>query len=268
MASKIVVNLDTSKESYLVTKCKQNDDLVLEAFIYENGLELDLTNKEITIQALKADGTYIIQNTNTTKLNNKITANLDRDFTRVPGVTKIEIVLTESSRQNTTFSFLLEVVGSVIRGAAESFNTVTILENLQNKIVEAGQVKAETEQLIQSGGAATQTQVNNLVSQMADMTNIASLNANGWFKDKKTGLIIQFGTAEFSSPTINVTNTLAVTFPIAFPNAIYVTLAAPETSNPDTVFGSAANVTKAGFNAKLKRPDAVVTGLRWIAIGC
>ena len=135
MASKIVINLDTSKENYLVAKCKQNDDLTLEASIYENGLEKDLTNCEIIIQALKADKTYIIQNTDITKLNNKITANLIRDFSRVPGTTKIEIVLVESSKQNTTFSFSLEVVGSVIRGAVQSSNTVTILEELEEKIV-------------------------------------------------------------------------------------------------------------------------------------
>lgn len=50
MASKISINLDTAKENYLVCKCKQNDDLVLEAFIYENNLEKDLTNCSISIR--------------------------------------------------------------------------------------------------------------------------------------------------------------------------------------------------------------------------
>lgn len=155
MASKIVVNLDTSKEVFLNSKCKQNDDLILECNIFENGLAKDLNNCSVVIQALKADKTYIIQNTDIIKSNNKFTANLVRDFTRVAGKTEIEIVLTESSKQNTTFSFCLEVVGSVIRGAVESRNTVTILENLQDKIEEAGVVKQETEQLIEKGGAAT-----------------------------------------------------------------------------------------------------------------
>lgn len=155
MASKIIVNLDTSIEFFLNSKCKQNDDLILECNIFENGLAKDLSNCSIVIQALKADKTYIIQNTDITKSNNKFISNLVRDFTRVPGTTKIEIVLVESSKQNTTFSFSLEVIGSVIKGAVESPNTVTILENLQEKIVEAGAVKEETEQLIKSGGAAT-----------------------------------------------------------------------------------------------------------------
>lgn len=162
MASKISINLDTSKENYLVSKCKQNDDLTLEGFIFENGEALDLSNKEITIQALKADNTYIIQNTDITKSNNNFTANLVKDFSRVTGTTKIEIVLTESSKQNTTFSFYLEVVGSVIRGAIESSNIVTILEELQAKIDKACQIRDETEQLITSGGAATKGDIHNV----------------------------------------------------------------------------------------------------------
>ena len=179
MASKIIVNLDTSKENYIFAKCKQNDDLTLEAFIYENGEPLDLTNKEITIQALKADNTYIIQNTDITKSNNNFTANLVKDFSRVTGTTKIEIVLTESSKQNTTFSFCLEVVGSVIRGAVQSSNTVTILEELDNKIVEAGQVRDETEQLITSGGAATTgdiKKVNESLEQKASFEQVNYIN--------------------------------------------------------------------------------------------
>lgn len=171
MASKININLDTSKENYLVAKCKQNDDLTLEASIFENGLALDLTNKTITIQALKSDNTYIIQNTDIVKENNKINAELDRDFSRVPGTTKIEIVLVESSKQNTTFSFYLEVVGSVIRGAVQSSNTATILEALDNKIIEAGQVKQETEELVQSGGAATKGEVQEINASLEQIEN-------------------------------------------------------------------------------------------------
>lgn len=58
MASKIVINLDTSKDNYKLVKCKQNDDLTLEANIFENGLTKDLTNADITIQAKKQDNTY------------------------------------------------------------------------------------------------------------------------------------------------------------------------------------------------------------------
>lgn len=185
MASEIKIDLDTSKEYFRREKCRQNDDLILEVNIFENGLAKDLTNHSITIQALKADKTYIIQNTDIVKENNKITAILVKDFTRVPGETKIEIVLVENSKQNTTFSFCLEVVGSVIRGAVQSSNTVTILEELDNKIIEAGQVKEETEQLVTSGGAATKgdvAKINASLEQMSDYLNYMPVNG-GTFED-------------------------------------------------------------------------------------
>lgn len=189
MASKIVVNLDTSKEVFLNSKCKQNDDLILECNIFENGLTKDLTNCSIVIQALKADKTYIIQNTDITKNKNNFIANLVRDFTRVSGETEIEIVLTESSKQNTTFSFCLEVVGSVIRGAVESKNTVTILEILQDKIEEAGVVKQETEQLIEKGGAATKGDIQEVNAHLETKANIYSSVEWSNVKENNIGII-------------------------------------------------------------------------------
>ena len=197
MASKIKINLDTSKENYILAKCKQNDDLTLEASIFENGLEKDLTNAAITIQALKADKTYIIQNTNITKENNKIIADLDRDFTRAAGKTEIEILLVESGKQNTTFSFCLEVVGSVIRGAVQSSNTVTILEELEEKIVEAGQVRDETEQLIVSGGAATKGDIDLVNASLDTIEN----NLTNLSKQFDKSFIIANRTTDFVVPS-------------------------------------------------------------------
>lgn len=197
MASKISINLDTSKENFLVNKCKQNDDLTLEAYIYENGAELNLTNKEIIIQALKSDNTYIIQNTDIVKENNKILAELDRDFSRVPGTTKIEIVLVESGKQNTTFSFYLEVSVSVIKGAVESSNTVTVLEALENKIVEAEATKEEIEQLIESGGVAKKDDIINInvqLEQMTDYLNYMPINGGDFDGNDDTHVSIDGGT--------------------------------------------------------------------------
>lgn len=171
MASKIVVNLDTSKENYIVAKCKQNDDLLLIANIYENGASKDLTNCSIVVQAKKADNTYIIQNTDISKDKNKFIADLVRDFTRVPGETKIEVVLTESSKQNTTFSFCLEVVGSVIRGAEESKDLITSLEVMQDAVVEMGKISEETKELIKNSGAASKEEINKVNASLAEKQN-------------------------------------------------------------------------------------------------
>lgn len=177
MASKIVVNLDTSKEFYESYKCKQNDDLTLEANIFENGATKDVTNCSIVVQAKKADNTYVIQNTDITKDKNKFISNLVRDFTRVPGETKIEVVLTESSKQNTTFSFCIEVVGSVIKGAEESKDLITSLEVMQDAVVEIGKISEETKELIKNSGAASKEEMNKVNAQLADIKYISYITA-------------------------------------------------------------------------------------------
>lgn len=166
MASKIVVNLDTSKDTFLNSKCKQNDDLILEANIFENGAAKDLSNCSIVVQAKKADNTYIIQNTDITKDKNKFIANLVRDFTRVPGETLIEVLLKESGKQNTTFSFCFEVVESVIKGAEKSKDLITSLEKMQDAVVEMGKISEETKELIQNSGAASKEDFNKVNTQL------------------------------------------------------------------------------------------------------
>lgn len=192
MANRIIVNLDTSKSQYNIYECKQNDDLILEASIFENGIEKDVTTKAITINCTRSDGTYVVQNTDITRDKNKITANLKRDFTRVDGLDKLEIVLLENEKQNTTFDFNILVKPSVLKTAVEeSKDTVIILEELGNKIVEAGQVKEETEQLIATGGAATKGDIATVNSQLEQKLNkdgiITMANLGQDVKERITG---------------------------------------------------------------------------------
>lgn len=167
MARKIVINLDTNRECYEPKKCKQNDDLLFEANIYENGVKKDLTNCSIVINAVKPDKTFIIHTKDINKQENKITTELTRDFTRLWGKTLIEIVLTENNKQNTTFTFFLEVKRSILDGVVTaSANVITILEELTDKIRDAIKVKEDTEKVIRDGGAATKGELNALDSQM------------------------------------------------------------------------------------------------------
>ncbi|WP_308779649.1 BppU family phage baseplate upper protein [uncultured Clostridium sp.] len=167
MARKIVINLDTNRECYEPKKCKQNDDLLFEANIFENGVKKDLTNCSIVINAVKPDKTFIIHTKDINKQGNKISVELSRDFTRLWGKTLIEIVLTENNKQNTTFTFFLEVKRSILDGiVTASTNVITMLEELTNKIQEAIKVKEDTQKVIDEGGAATKGELNALNSQM------------------------------------------------------------------------------------------------------
>ena len=172
MARKIVINLDTNRECYEPKKCKQNDDLLFEANIFENGVKKDLTNCSIVINAVKPDKTFIIHTKDINKQGNKITTELSRDFTRLWGKTLIEIVLTENNKQNTTFTFFLEVKRSILDGVVTaSANVITILEELTDKIRDAIKVKEDTEKVIRDGGAATKGDITNI-------TNILNTKAN------------------------------------------------------------------------------------------
>lgn len=206
MASKIFVNLDTSRDNYSIAKCKQYDDLTLEANIFENGLPLDITNKEITIQALKEDNTYIIQNADINKESNKITADLVRNFSRVSGATKIEIVLIESGKKNTTFSFCLKVEQSVIDKAIESTNEITTLEELQEKLsqieLENANAASNIEELNDKNNIA-ETNITDLRSEITKATsNSNKLKAEN---DKATPHITNLG-SENTNATSNIQN--------------------------------------------------------------
>lgn len=202
MASYIKVNLDTSKENYLLEKCKQNDDIRLEAFIFENGAKKDLTNTQITINVIKPDKTFVKQNGGTINIQeNKITCLLDEQVTIEPGMALIDISLVDNKNlQNTTFEFKLLIKKLVTHGAVKSSNAVPILKELDDKITEAGRIRDETERLIREGGVAkgvsvyignqeppTSTDGNKENDLYINDTtnNVYKRNATGWVKKGK-----------------------------------------------------------------------------------
>lgn len=157
MASKIVIDLDTAREQHIVRGCKQNDGLTLEAYIYEDGVAKELTTTEIAINCTRSDGKYTILNgQNVQKANNKITATLNEEFTKVPGEAKVDITMTDNARQNTTFDFILDVKALAIEGAVQSDNTVTIIQELQDAITSAGQKSTEITTATQQAEAKRQ----------------------------------------------------------------------------------------------------------------
>jgi len=87
--------------------------------------------------------------------------------------------------------------------------------------------------------------------------NTALRSANGWFKDKATGLILQWGTASVNSTPV------PVNFPIAFPNACLVVVPAIGEYIALSV-GSWAYTTTRFFTFL---DSATYYPITWIAIG-
>ncbi|MGN1029310.1 MAG: metallophosphoesterase family protein [Bacilli bacterium] len=203
MASKIKVNLDVGKDNFILVKCKQNDDISLECNVFENGVSIDLTNYSVGINARKSDNTFIIQNTDIVKKNNNIVAQLFRDFSRLPGLTLIEVILTKEGRFNTSFNINLEVIPSVTYEAIKkSSNTVTITEELQDITTNATLVRDELDALIKAGNVATKDEVN----LKANQTEVDTINTELNNKANKTE-INQLADGKLDKTQLNDTQT-------------------------------------------------------------
>lgn len=156
MASRIVVNLDTSKENFLLEKCIQFDNITLEANIFENGKKKSLANHTVIISVLKPDGTFTKDVPEPAEMvDNKITKLLDEQATTADGMGKVMVTLTDNNNlQNSTFEFKLLIKKFITDGAVASATAVPIVKELTDKITEAIKVKNDTDTLIKQGGAA------------------------------------------------------------------------------------------------------------------
>ena len=90
-----------------------------------------------------------------------------------------------------------------------------IIKNAQGKTVTLRNPDSNMEdKVIEVDSLTRKDYVDNLV---ATVTNTANKSPNGWFKDEKTGLIIQWGSIAIGD--IVDANYHPVNFPISFPNA-------------------------------------------------
>lgn len=174
------IALDLERETYLLNKAKECDDRQLSLDIFSDGVAYDLTGATIIVKGKNAIGGGITQTENITINNNNVIIELNRDFTRTPGTVSLEATIIKNGKQITTFTFNLIVKESVLTEAdLEPTLVVDTIEVLENKILEAVKVKEETEELIQTGGAATKGDVASLSSQLDNnVQEIANLKNN------------------------------------------------------------------------------------------
>ena len=132
----IDVVLDIDKKSKFKGLCNQYDDIMLDVQILEDENPKILTDCEVIIYGRKPDNTLIIQNTDITVEENRIKANLQRDFTKLSGSTKIQLTITSEGKQVSSFIFSIDVTQALTEGTEVSENVVTIIELLEEKITE------------------------------------------------------------------------------------------------------------------------------------
>lgn len=134
----INLKIDINKQNYIYEDAMQNDDIALQITLFENGIPYNLGTNTVTLNWLKADGTFVL--INTTKeisiTNNVVNIILPRDCTRAIGVANFELsIMDTNNKQVSTFPLSIEVIGSVLSGNKEpSKNLITSIEELENAI--------------------------------------------------------------------------------------------------------------------------------------
>lgn len=229
----MLLNLDLAKERINTLKYKQNDTRTVTLNIYNNDVAFDLTGYTVVLNAINEKGEGFTQSTNITISNNKATVKLNKDFTRVPGEVKVEVVISHGDYQVTTFTFSIMVKAGVLQGAKNLLNGVAqdVIEALGLKIVEATKVLNDTESLITNGGATTKGELK-IVSDEVNLIKTTKV-------DKVTGK--ELSTNDFTNNyKFILDNFLNKTYPVG---SIYMSM---NSANPSTLFGGSWSAISQG----------------------
>jgi hypothetical protein len=97
---------------------------------------------------------------------------------------------------------------------------------------------------------------------LTSMTNTANLSGNGWFKDKKTGLIFQWGRIQ----NTNGVGGVQIDYPTMFPSEVFSCVAFPyDTTLADQGAYAWVSNSMNRYNAYVRSSKACY--INWIAVG-
>ena len=216
---------DKYKDSYQVEGYKQFDTTKpLVARFLNNAQPINLVDYDLRFECLKPDGHIVVDNDNLTVKNTcEIEMMLDKQVTVVGGLLKCQFVLLRKAdgKQDTTFTFFIDVQKSAIDIERYSDSVITILENLNNSINEAIQTNSELREtnriatetnqtLTQTNATATQT--NNTLTQTnttANQTNTTLRETNRVATQTNQALTQTNTNATNTNNTLSQTNTTA-----------------------------------------------------------
>lgn len=211
------INLDINKPYYGKVMAKQGDtnSRFLLFHLLDGASQFNLTGRAVRAYAIKQDGSIVFNDliiNDATK--GFCTLELTSQLLALPGIVKIELYITENTKKLTSIPFELEVIACINSEAAiVSTNEFTALINGLASLNEYNAYKSE---IATARGTYLNldARLDAYDTSLAEMMNEANKTDNGWWKDKKTGLIFQWGRASQSTASdLRAT----VTFPIAFP---------------------------------------------------
>lgn len=200
-----------------IGKVNQYDDIILELPILFNNEPINLTDYSVLVKAGKEDGTFAQQDDldgTITKNNNILTIDCERQVTTHTGKVNIDITLIDKNKEQRTAQIYLTVnPASVNDEFTPSENLITMAERLDNKTIEARDVKVRLDQTVDNANVI----INKFGNDFDQYKNLAQVVTSGSELESKLTQRIQTGnnlitdleskTATASTTDTNLTKT-------------------------------------------------------------
>ena len=134
----VELDLDLKTNTRQFLRLMQGYNYSLKCNIFDDGEVLNVEGSTVQIHFKKSDNKFIIQSGKTSIRGNTITATLEKDFTRIHGFSKLQIVLNNGGK--TFGSWVIDTIveeSAINDNDGQSENKVTITEELLEAIKKA-----------------------------------------------------------------------------------------------------------------------------------
>lgn len=177
--NKIPINIDLKNKKFNNYVAQQNDNMLLDINIIENGVAKDLSKETLIVNYVNANNTIaVISGENVIVNGNNVKISCPNDCSRSNGQAKFSLVIKGADGQVSTYPIDITIEKGVIDGQAQSENIATIIEDLNNASLEATQKKNELEDVIKTADTATYAtkgEINGVKSDLEDKANYNEL---------------------------------------------------------------------------------------------
>lgn len=132
----IIEKLDLYRRNNKEFICVQEDNILLEANIFENGVAMDLENKLVYVEAVDSKNQLDPINKAKVKINgNNIKCELNEDLTNFTGVAKLQITIKSDIKQISSFPIYLNVTELISEGKEIQEEYEKISKIINNKLI-------------------------------------------------------------------------------------------------------------------------------------
>lgn len=150
----------------------QGDTIKWDIFLSSSSLVSNLKNSTLQVKIVKEDNSFILQSSGIIVEAEKLSIKIDKQATVIPG--KVEMVLSifENEEIITTCIKELLIKEDITKDKIKSENIVTIISEIQEKVLDGKKIILEIEEVIKRGDISTMKEdINSLQNDVVKNTN-------------------------------------------------------------------------------------------------